>query len=99
MAAHHFKLVSADPDAAPPLKAMNAALLTAAEGDWAQASEIHASIIAKDPDNYVVRHRRFPSLDGFILNCIGREQPVRCTVEPREVEGGACVLVCDVSYC
>ncbi|KAJ7879904.1 hypothetical protein B0H14DRAFT_2707812 [Mycena olivaceomarginata] len=53
MAAHHFKLVSADPDAAPPLKAMNAALLTAAEGDWAQASEIHASIIAKDPDNYV----------------------------------------------
>ncbi|KAF7356537.1 Trafficking protein particle complex subunit 12 [Mycena venus] len=54
MAAHHFKMVGEDPDAAPSMKAMNASLLTAAEGDWAQASEVLATIVlAENPDNYV----------------------------------------------
>jgi hypothetical protein len=33
---------------------MNAALLASAEGRWMQAAETLASIIAEDPDNYVV---------------------------------------------
>jgi len=54
MAAHHFTLVSEDADTALSIRNMNAALLTAAEGDWAQASEIlHTLVLAENPDNYV----------------------------------------------
>ncbi|KAJ7255526.1 hypothetical protein B0H12DRAFT_1016341 [Mycena haematopus] len=53
MAAHHFTLVSQDADATPAMKDMNAALLAAAEGDWAHAGEILQTIILTEPDNYV----------------------------------------------
>ncbi|KAJ7823022.1 hypothetical protein B0H13DRAFT_2681588 [Mycena leptocephala] len=54
MAAHHFTAVSEDPDALPSMKDMNAALLAAAEGDWAQAGEIlSTNVLAENPDNYV----------------------------------------------
>jgi hypothetical protein len=90
MAAHHFTAVSEDPDALPSMKDMNAALLSAAEGDWAQAGEIlSTNVLAENPDNYVVRHHL--SRDPIISerNSAGSEQPVRRAVEPGKVKGGA----------
>ncbi|KIM44714.1 hypothetical protein M413DRAFT_360463 [Hebeloma cylindrosporum] len=55
MAAKQFALVEADPGAEDTLKAMNAALLPSAEGDWIQASEKLREILEKDAENYVVR--------------------------------------------
>ncbi|KAJ7654415.1 hypothetical protein DFH06DRAFT_513816 [Mycena polygramma] len=54
MAAHHFLIVAEDPGALPATKDMNAALLAAAEGDWAQAAEIlEGRVLVDNPDNYV----------------------------------------------
>ncbi|KAK7025241.1 trafficking protein particle complex subunit 12 [Favolaschia claudopus] len=54
MAARHFTKVSDDPEAESSLKAMNTALLMAAEGDWEQASEVlRAGVLTDNPDNYV----------------------------------------------
>ncbi|KAF8967618.1 hypothetical protein BDZ97DRAFT_1755730 [Flammula alnicola] len=57
MASKHFALVDADPSADGTLKAMNAALLASAEGDWAEASVKLTAILEKDADNYVVSAR------------------------------------------
>ncbi|KAJ7180722.1 hypothetical protein C8R46DRAFT_1070393 [Mycena filopes] len=38
--AHHFTIVSADPDTPASVRDMNTSLMAAAEGDWAQASEV-----------------------------------------------------------
>lgn len=57
MAARHIAVVAEDPNTPPSLKAMNAALLAAAEGEWEQASEIlKSNLLAENPDNHVVRH-------------------------------------------
>ncbi|KAJ6619835.1 hypothetical protein B0H10DRAFT_2163687 [Mycena sp. CBHHK59/15] len=54
MAARHVEVVAADQTAPPLMKDMNAALLTAAEGDWAQASEIlRSNVLEQNPDNYI----------------------------------------------
>jgi hypothetical protein len=54
MAAKHFAVVAADPNADTALKGMNAALMTSAEGDWVTSSEILRSVIEEDAENYVV---------------------------------------------
>lgn len=54
MAAKHFTAVVQDPTAEPALKAMNAALLACAEGDWEKASDALRQIIQSEPDNYAV---------------------------------------------
>ncbi|KAJ7281467.1 hypothetical protein C8J57DRAFT_1297707 [Mycena rebaudengoi] len=54
MAARHIAVVAEDPNTPPSLKAMNAALLAAAEGEWEQASEIlKSNLLAENPDNHV----------------------------------------------
>ncbi|KAF8216585.1 hypothetical protein K438DRAFT_1559177 [Mycena galopus ATCC 62051] len=54
MAAHHFLRVAEDANAPPSMKDMNAALLAAAEGEWAQAGDIlQGSVLAENADNYV----------------------------------------------
>ncbi|KAJ7091412.1 hypothetical protein B0H15DRAFT_778509 [Mycena belliarum] len=53
-AERHFALAAADPNIPPATRAMNAALLAAADGDWPQASSIlHDEVLAESPDNYV----------------------------------------------
>ncbi|KAJ6591504.1 hypothetical protein DFH09DRAFT_907373 [Mycena vulgaris] len=54
MAARHFAVAAADASTPPAMRAMNAALLAAAEGDWPQASEIlRSGVLEENPDNYV----------------------------------------------
>lgn len=45
-----------DTNAEPSLKAMNAALLAAAEGDWDKANNALRQIMKNDPENYMVRN-------------------------------------------
>jgi len=52
-ATKHFSLVAADPTATEDMKQMNAALLSSAEGQWAEASDILKAILEKDSENYV----------------------------------------------
>ncbi|OCH85501.1 hypothetical protein OBBRIDRAFT_762865 [Obba rivulosa] len=53
MAVKHFNIVAQDPTADPALKGMNAALLSAAEGDWPHAaSELHR-LLQADPEHFV----------------------------------------------
>ena len=54
MAIKHFTAIVEDPTVEPSLKAMNAALLASAEGDWDRATNALRQIIQNDPDNYVV---------------------------------------------
>ncbi|KAJ7623179.1 hypothetical protein FB45DRAFT_924801 [Roridomyces roridus] len=49
----HIAQVAADPTAPPAMKLMNAALLAAAEGEDANATELLSGILAEDADNYV----------------------------------------------
>ncbi|KAF7794258.1 hypothetical protein EIP86_005391 [Pleurotus ostreatoroseus] len=53
MAIKHFTAIVEDPTVEPSLKAMNAALLASAEGDWDRATNALRQIIQNDPDNYV----------------------------------------------
>jgi len=52
-ATHHFAAVDSDPDASPEMKAMNAALLAGAEGDWPRASELFKGLLVADSGNYI----------------------------------------------
>ena len=54
MASKHFAIVAENPDAEQAQKDMNAALLASADGDWAEASELLAKLVAEDPENCVV---------------------------------------------
>ena len=54
MAIKHFTAIVEDPTVEPSLKAMNAALLASAEGDWDRATNALRQIIQNDPDNHVV---------------------------------------------
>ena len=54
-AVKHLTIVADDPTAEPSLKAMNAALLASAEGEWEQATAALREILRNDPENYVVR--------------------------------------------
>ncbi|KAJ7696598.1 hypothetical protein B0H17DRAFT_1053832 [Mycena rosella] len=54
MAERHFAAAAADPSTLPATRAMNAALLAAAEGDWPRASEVlRVGILEEAPDNHV----------------------------------------------
>lgn len=54
MAAHHFTIVSADPNTPASVRDMNTSLMAAEEGDWAQAGEVlQSSVLVENPDNYV----------------------------------------------
>ncbi|KAJ7446747.1 hypothetical protein FB451DRAFT_1291373 [Mycena latifolia] len=54
MAERHFAVAAADPGTPAPMRAMNAALLAAADGDWSRASEVlRANILSENPDNFV----------------------------------------------
>lgn len=55
LAARHFAEVEVDPNAPLGLKTMNAALLAAAEGDWAEATDRFRMVLQEDAANYVVR--------------------------------------------
>lgn len=57
MAIKHFTAVVQDPSTEPSVKAMNAALLASAEGDWERASNALRQIIQNDPENFVVSIR------------------------------------------
>ncbi|KAF9530442.1 hypothetical protein CPB83DRAFT_850931 [Crepidotus variabilis] len=52
-AKRHFALVDEDLQADVNLKKTNKALILAAEGEWAQASEILRKVLEKDGENYV----------------------------------------------
>lgn len=54
MAVNHFTAVVQDPIAEPALRAMNAALLACAEGDWEKASDALRQIMQSEPENYAV---------------------------------------------
>lgn len=54
MAAQHFSLVAADPNATEAMIQMNTALLASAEGNWMEASDSLKAILEKDSENYVV---------------------------------------------
>ncbi|KAJ7116057.1 hypothetical protein C8R44DRAFT_675622 [Mycena epipterygia] len=53
MAARHIELVAADPSVPKAMRGMNAALLAAAEGDWALSSEILQGVLGEEEDNFV----------------------------------------------
>lgn len=61
MAKKHFAAVMQDATAEPPLRAMNAALLATADGEWDRATHALRQIVENDPDNYVVS--RFVGVD------------------------------------
>ncbi|PSR82626.1 hypothetical protein PHLCEN_2v6059, partial [Hermanssonia centrifuga] len=52
MAMKHFAAVAQDTTAEPSLKAMDAALLASAEGDWERATNALRQIVQNDSDNY-----------------------------------------------
>lgn len=54
MAMKHFAAVAQDTTAEPSLKAMDAALLASAEGDWERATNALRQIVQNDSDNYAV---------------------------------------------
>jgi hypothetical protein len=54
MASKHFAVVADDLNAEPAQKDANAALLALAYGEWGEASEILAKMVAEDADNFVV---------------------------------------------
>lgn len=54
MAAHHFALVDADPEADQAQKDANMIILSAADGDWETAVERARYLLEKEPENVVV---------------------------------------------
>jgi len=51
----HFAVVAADPSVPEPTKALNAAFVASAPGDWVMASEVLRGLVEEDDANYVVR--------------------------------------------
>jgi uncharacterized protein HemY len=55
----HFAAVAADHGVPEPTKALNAAFVASARGDWHRAGELLRALVAQDDVNYAVRPRPF----------------------------------------
>ena len=51
----HFALVAADASVPEPTKALNAAFVASARGDWDTAGEVLRGLVEEDDANYAVR--------------------------------------------
>ena len=51
----HFAVVAADASVPEPIKALNAAFVASARGDWETAGEVLRGLVEEDDANYAVR--------------------------------------------
>jgi len=57
----HFAVVAADANVPEPTKALNAAFVASARGDWVTAGDVLRGLVEEDDANYAVRFHHSPS--------------------------------------